>query len=57
MSSGQDSRKRRPARKTAEDPHQANRAADLETFIKKVNKEDRHNGLKIRFSFTKRKRR
>jgi len=29
---------------------------DLETFIENVNKKNKHNGLKIRFAFTKRKR-
>lgn len=29
---------------------------DLETFIKNVNKKDKPNGLKVRFGFTKRKR-
>jgi hypothetical protein len=29
---------------------------DLQTFIENVNKKDRINGLKIRFGFTKRKR-
>jgi hypothetical protein len=29
---------------------------DLQTFIENVNKKDRLNGLKIRFGFTKRKR-
>ena len=32
-------------------------APDLKTFIKKVNKKDKLNGLKIRFNFVKRKRR
>ena len=30
--------------------------ADLKTFIKNVNKKDKVNGLKIRFAFTKQKR-
>ena len=29
---------------------------DLKTFVENVNKKDKTNGLKIRFSFTKRKR-
>jgi len=29
---------------------------DLKTFIENVNKKDKTNGLKIRFAFTKRKR-
>jgi hypothetical protein len=29
---------------------------DLQTFIENVNKKDKMNGLKIRFGFTKRKR-
>ncbi len=29
---------------------------DLQTFIENVNKKDKLNGLKIRFGFTKRKR-
>jgi hypothetical protein len=29
---------------------------DLNTFIENVNKKDKPNGLKIRFAFTKRKR-
>jgi hypothetical protein len=29
---------------------------DLQTFIENINKKDRINGLKIRFGFTKRKR-
>jgi hypothetical protein len=29
---------------------------DLQTFIENVNKKDRRNGLKVRFGFTKRKR-
>jgi hypothetical protein len=29
---------------------------DLKTFIENVNKKDKHNGLKIRFAFTKRKK-
>ena len=29
---------------------------DVKTFIEKVNKKDKVNGLKIRFAFTKRKR-
>jgi len=29
---------------------------DLKTFIEKVNKKDKLNGLKIRFNFVKRKR-
>jgi hypothetical protein len=29
---------------------------DLQTFVENVNKKDRVNGLKIRFGFTKRKR-
>jgi len=29
---------------------------DLKTFIENVNKKDKLNGLKIRFAFTKRKR-
>jgi len=29
---------------------------DLQTFIENVNKKDKVNGLKIRFGFTKRKR-
>jgi len=31
-------------------------AKDLQTFIENVNKKDKLNGLKIRFGFTKRKR-
>jgi hypothetical protein len=31
-------------------------AKDLQTFIENVNKKDRPNGLKVRFGFTKRKR-
>jgi hypothetical protein len=31
-------------------------AKDLQTFIENVNKKDKVNGLKIRFGFTKRKR-
>ncbi len=30
---------------------------DLNTFIERVNKKDKCNGLKIRFAFVKRKRR
>ncbi len=30
---------------------------DLKTFIENVNKKDKPNGLKIRFAFTKRKKR
>jgi hypothetical protein len=30
--------------------------SDLGTFIEKVNKKDKRNGLKIRFAFVKRKR-
>lgn len=33
------------------------RVQDLETFIEKVNKKEKQNGLKIRFAFVKRKRR
>ena len=33
------------------------KAQDLGTFIEKVNKKDKQNGLKIRFAFVKRKRR
>lgn len=29
---------------------------DLQTFIENINKKDKLNGLKIRFGFTKRKR-
>jgi len=29
---------------------------DLKTFIENVNKKDKRNGLKVRFAFTKRKR-
>jgi len=29
---------------------------DLQTFIENINKKDKMNGLKIRFGFTKRKR-
>jgi hypothetical protein len=29
---------------------------DLQTFIENVNKKDKLNGLKVRFGFTKRKR-
>ena len=32
------------------------RSTDLQTFIENVNKKDKRNGLKIRFAFTKRKR-
>jgi hypothetical protein len=31
-------------------------AKDLQTFIENVNKKDKVNGLKVRFGFTKRKR-
>jgi len=34
----------------------AKKAPDLGTFVKNVNKKDKRNGLKIRFAFTKRKR-
>ena len=33
------------------------KAQDLATFISKVNKKEKQNGLKIRFAFVKRKRR
>jgi hypothetical protein len=32
------------------------RPTDLKTFIENVNKKDKRNGNKIRFAFTKRKR-
>ena len=32
------------------------RVTDLETFIANVNKKNPHNGKKVRFGFTKRKR-
>jgi hypothetical protein len=32
------------------------KAQDVKTFIEKVNKKDKQNGLKIRFAFTKNKR-
>ena len=32
------------------------KAQDLKTFIEKANKKDKRNGLKVRFGFTKRKR-
>jgi hypothetical protein len=31
-------------------------AKDLQTFIENVNKKDKRHGLKVRFGFTKRKR-
>lgn len=31
------------------------KAQDVKTFIEKVNKKDKPNGLKVRFGFTKRK--
>jgi hypothetical protein len=31
-------------------------AKDLQTFIENVNKKDKRKGLKVRFGFTKRKR-
>jgi len=31
-------------------------AKDLQTFMENVNKKDKLNGLKVRFGFTKRKR-
>jgi hypothetical protein len=34
----------------------AKSSKDLQTFIENVNKKDKLNGLKIRFGFTKRKR-
>lgn len=32
------------------------KAQDVNTFIEKVNKKEKQNGLKIRFAFTKNKR-
>ena len=32
------------------------KAQDIKTFIEKVNKKEKANGLKVRFGFTKRKR-
>ena len=34
----------------------AKKAQDVKTFIEKVNKKEKVNGLKVRFGFTKRKR-
>ena len=41
-----------PRAKKASEP----KADDLKTFIESVNKNDKTNGLKITFGFTKRKR-
>jgi hypothetical protein len=41
---------------TAKSAKIAKPTKDLQTFIENVNKKDRLNGLKIRYGFTKRKR-
>jgi hypothetical protein len=41
---------------TAKSTKQAKPTKDLQTFIENVNKKDSLNGLKIRYGFTKRKR-
>jgi len=41
---------------TAKSAKPAKPTKDLQTFIENVNKKDKLNGLKIRFGFTKRKR-
>jgi len=49
--------KQASAKQTSAKRASAKKAQNLNTFIEKVNKRDKPNGLKIRFAFVKRKRR
>ena len=57
MSAKQASAKQASARQASEKQTAEKKVQDLKTFIEKVNKKEKQNGLKIRFAFVKRKRR